>query len=89
MGLLDDIQSAREAKNWPAVMNGKRMAGQAVTALRDSMVVVTDGAERDRELIAAIAGEDPKKRKALELLMGSDAVFGPHLVADNTGASDK
>ncbi len=85
LSLLDDIQSAREAKNWPAVMNGKRMAGQAVTALRDSVTVVTDSAERDREIIAAIAGEDPKKRKALELLMGSGAVFEPlHVVSDNT-----
>lgn len=85
LGLLDDIQSAREAKNWPAVMNGQRMAGQAVTALRDSVTVVSDTAERDREIIAAIAGDDPKKRKAIELLMGSGAVFEPlHLVSDTT-----
>ncbi len=81
---LDLLAKAEEAKNWPAVANLNRQAGQAVTALRDSMTVVTDSAERDREIIAAIAGEDPEKRKALELLMGSDAVFeAPKLVVDN------
>ena len=84
---LDLLAKAEEAKNWPAVANLNRQAGQAVTALRDSMTVVTDGAERDREIIEALAGEDPEKRKALELLMGSGSVFGtPHLVSDNTKA---
>lgn len=79
---LDLLAKAEEAGNWPAVANLNRQAGQAVTALRDSMVVVSDGAERDRELIAAIAGDDPEKRKALELLMGSDSVFEPlHVVS--------
>ena len=86
---LDLLAKAEEAGNWPAVANLNRQAGQAVTALRDSVTVVTDGAERDKELFAALAGEDPEKRKALELLMGSDAVFGPKLVVDNKGASDK
>ena len=82
---LDLLAKAEEAENWAAVANLNRQAGQAVTALRDSVTVVTDTAERDREIIAAIAGDDPKKRKALELLMGSDAVFGtPRVVVDNT-----
>lgn len=85
LGLLDDIESAREAKNWPAVMNGQRMIGQAIAALREGLVAIKDGAERDREIIDALAGEDPKKRKALELLMGSDSVFPtPHLVSDTS-----
>ena len=85
LSLMDDIESAREAKNWPAVMNGQRMVGQAVAALREGLVAIKDPAERDREIIAALAGEDPEKRKALELLMGSGSVFGtPHVVVDNT-----
>ena len=82
---LDLLAKAEEAGNWPAVANLNRQAGQAVTALRDSMTVVTDGAERDRELIDALAGEDPKKRKAIELLMDKHEVFDtPHLVSDTT-----
>ena len=89
LSLLDDIQSAREAKNWPAVMNGKRMAGQAVAALRDSVTVITDGAERDKEIIAALAGENPTRRKQLEQIMGKHEVFEPTLVVDNKLPSDK
>ena len=82
---LDLRAKAVEAKNWPAVANLNRQAGQAVTALRDSMEIVTDGAARDRELIDLVAGEDEGKRKALALLMGSHEVFDtPHVVVDNT-----
>ena len=87
---LDLLAKAEEAGNWPAVANLNRQAGQAVTALRDSLTVVTDGAERDKELIDAIAGEDKGKRKALALLMGSDSVFPtPHLVSDTTKKNGK
>ncbi len=90
LGLLDDIQSAREAKNWAAVMNGKRMAGQAVAALRESVAVVTDGAERIREIIEAFAGDNPERRKAIELITGKvgphGEIFEPKLVVDNNGA---
>ena len=87
---LDLLAKAEEAGNWPAVANLNRQAGQAVAALRESMTVVTDSAERDREIIAALAGEDPQKRKALELLMGSESVFEtPHLVSDNTKTDEK
>ena len=52
---LDLLMEAREAGNWPAVANLNRQLGQAVTALRDSVTVVTDSAERDREIIEALA----------------------------------
>ena len=83
---LDLLAKAEDAENWPAVANLNKQAGQAVAALRDSMTVITDGAERDKEIIAAVAGEDPKRRKALELLMGKHEVFEPTLVVDNDGA---
>ncbi len=86
---LDLLAKAEEAENWPAVTTLNKQAGQAVTALRDSMTVITDGAERDKEIIAAVAGEDPKRRKALELLMGKHEVFEPTLVVDNKLPSDK
>ena len=82
---LDLLAKAEEAGNWPAVANLNRQAGQAVTALRDSVTVVQDGAARDKELIDLVAGEDEGKRKALALLMGSHEVFGPlHVVSDST-----
>lgn len=85
LSLIDDIESARDAKSWPAVMNGQRMVGQALAALREGFVAVKDSAERDKEIIEALAGESTERRKALELIMGSDAVFDPpHLVSDNT-----
>ncbi len=83
---LDLLLEAREAKNWAAVANLNRQLGQAIAALREGFGGVgIDAAERDRELIEALAGEDPKKRKAIELLMGKHEVFDtPHLVSDNT-----
>ena len=86
LGHTLDIQAkAEEAGNWPAAANLNRQAGQSVTALRDSMTVVQDGAERDRELIEAMAGKDPALQKALKLIMGSHEVFEtPHVVVDNT-----
>ena len=86
LSLKDDIQSARDAKNWSAVMNGQRQAGLAIAALREgSGGDGKDAEERDREIREALAGMDPEKRKALELLMGSYDVFPtPHLVSDTT-----
>ena len=87
---LDLLAKAEEAGNWPAVVQLNRQAGQAVTALRDSMTVISDTAERDREIIDAVAGEDPVKRKALALLMGKHEVFEtPHVVVDNTKPGEK
>lgn len=88
--ILDDIQRCREAKNWNGLANLQRQAGQAIAALREGLVAVKDGADVDRELIAALAGEDPVKRKALTLLMGKHEVFEtPHVVVDNTKPDEK
>ena len=86
LGRTLDIQDmAVEAKSWAAAASLNRQAGQAVTALRDSMEIVTDGAARDKELIDLVAGEDEGRRKALALLMGSHEVFEPlHVVSDTT-----
>ena len=87
---LDLLLEAREAKNWAAVANLNRQLGQAIAALREGFSGGgIDAAERDKELIEALAGEDPKKRKAIELLMGKHEVFGPTLVVNNKGSSDK
>ena len=82
---LDLLAKAEEAGNWPAVANLNRQAGQAVTALRESMTVVTDGADRDKEIIAAFAGQSPEVQKLVKLALGSHEVFPtPHLVSDTT-----
>ena len=93
LSLKDDIQSAREAENWAAVMNGQRQAGQAVAALREGLVEVKDDAARVREIIEAFSGDDPERRKLIEGIMGKAGpdgeVFAPTLVIDNKKASDK
>ena len=90
LSIVDDIDSAREAKNWPAVMNGQRQVGLAIAALRESGGgIVIDGAERDKEIIAALSGENPTRRKQLEQIMGKHEVFEPTLVVDNKLPSDK
>lgn len=83
--MLDLISLAVEKDKWGALPNLTRQAGQAVAALREGLVAVRDGGERDKELREALAGSDPQLKKALELIMGKHEVFGtPHVVVDNT-----
>ena len=94
ISLQDDIERARQAKNHNAVMNGLRMVGQAVAALREGLVAVKDDGERVKEIIEAFAGEGPEKRKAIEFIIGKVAPDGgifetPHLVSDNTKGDKK
>ena len=84
--LLRHLELAEKAENWTAVAAFDRLRLQHHGMLKAD-VQVDSGVERDRELIEAIAGADPKKRAALELLMGKAEVFGPppKLVVDNDG----
>ena len=87
LSLQDDLATARELQNMPAVANLQRQAGQATGGLKDSVVVETDGAEIDRQLIEATAGLDPELRAWIIRTAGKHDVFGtPHLVSDNTKA---
>ena len=90
--LLRHLRKAEEVENWTAVASFDRLRLQHHGLLKADVPVDT-GAVRDRELIAALAGEDPEKLAALRLIMGSDEVFvrpedegfdTPQLVVDNS-----
>ena len=87
--LLRHIEMAEEAGNLTALAAFDRLRLQFHGLLKAEVTTDSGSAERDRELIEALAGEDPKKRKAIALLMGSHEVFPapPKLVVDNDGAA--
>ena len=90
LSLQDDLATARELQNMPAVANLQRQAGQATGGLKDSVVLETDGAVKDRELIEASTSLPPELREWLLREMGKHDVFGtPHVVVDNTKPSEK
>jgi len=87
LSLQDDLATARELQNMPAIANLQRQAGQATGGLKDSVVVESGGAERDREIIEAAAALDPELASVIKRKMGKHEVFEPlHVVSDNTKA---
>ena len=89
LSLQDDLRTARELQNMPAVANLQRQAGQATGGLKDSVVVESGGAERDREIIEAMAALDPELERVVRRHLGKHEVFEPTLVVDNKLPSDK
>ncbi len=87
--LLEDREAARAAKQYGPAVRAAELLGRKLGMFKDR-IDVNGGPERDRQIIESLAGEDPAKRAALKLIMGSDGVFEtpqPHLVVDNDGAA--
>ncbi len=91
--LLRHLRKAEDAENWTAVASFDRLRLQHHGLLKNDLVITSGGPERDRQIIDSLAGDDPVKRKALKLIMGSDEVFvrpedegfdTPQLVVDNS-----
>ena len=75
--LLRHLRKAEEAENWTAVASFDRLRLQHHELLKTDLVITSGGPERDRQIIESLAGDDPVKRKALKLIMGSAEVFDP------------
>ncbi len=87
--LLEDREAARAAKQYGPAVRAAELLGRKLGMFKDR-IDVNGGPERDRQIIESLAGEDPAKRAALKLIMGSDEVFEtpqPHLVVDNDGVA--
>ncbi len=85
--LLEDREAARAAKQYGPAVRAAELLGRKLGMFKDR-IDVNGGPERDRQIIESLAGEDPARRKALKLIMGSHEVFDrPHLVTDNDGAA--
>ncbi len=83
--LLEDREAARAAKQYGPAVRAAELLGRKLGMFKDR-IDVNGGPERDRQIIESLAGEDPAKRAALKLIMGSDEVFeplSPKLVVDN------
>lgn len=85
--LLRHIQMAEEAGNLTALAALDRLRLQFHGLLKAEAPTETDGAERDRQLINAMADLDPEFKKVLRRTMGTHEVFPapPKLVIDNDG----
>ena len=88
--LLRHLRKAEEAENWAAVAALDRLRLQHHGLLKTDLVLTSGGLERDRQIIESLARDDPVKRAALKLIMGSAEVFDPpppKLVVDNDGVA--
>ena len=86
--LLEDREAARAAKQYGPAVRAAELLGRKLGMFKDR-IDVNGGPERDRQIIESLAGEDPAKRAALKLIMGSDEVFEPlppKLVVDNAAS---
>jgi hypothetical protein len=71
--ILDDIQAAREARNWAAVMAGQRLRAQ-VHGMLIQKVRIEDNTS-DEELIRRLSGGDPAKAAVLYEILGAGNSF--------------
>ncbi len=72
---LDKIMKAEEAGNWNAVMQGIRLLGQGLGALKDSVALTVEQRTDDADLLKQLAGDDPAKLAALQTILGAPEGF--------------
>ena len=72
---LDKIMKAEKSGNWNAVMQGLRLLGQGLGALRDNFAMTIEARTSDVDLIEQLSGSDPVKLSALQTVLGAKDTF--------------
>ena len=67
---LDKIMKAENSGNWNAVMQGLRLLGQGLGALKDTVSMTVEERTSDADLIERLAGGDAAKATALQRILG-------------------
>ena len=70
--LMQDIDGARDDKNWSAVMAGHDKRLKAWGMLKDRQIIENVESMSDEQLIKELAGDDPDKQEMARKLIGAD-----------------
>ena len=68
--LLDGIAKAKAAANWTAFAALKRLSGQALGTIRDTVLVREEQSMSDETLVRQLAKADPQAAATLQRLLG-------------------
>lgn len=70
--LMQDIDGARDDKNWSAVMAGHDKRLKAWGMLKDRQIIENVESMSDEQLVKELAGDDPEKQEMARALIGGD-----------------
>ena len=68
--LLDGIAKAKAASNWTAFAALKRLSGQALGTIRDTVLIREEQSMSDETLVRQLAKADPAAAATLQRLLG-------------------